>query len=562
MALTTIASPSKSENLIYTILPLSLGVWILAFVSLAGLQDSGIQQALPDSTQILALVAVFVSILSIALYEIGLDEYVVRSYYRRRAGSRSLFQRYSFLLWRWILRTWESETLPAPYPRKSPSGRVSDLRKWIRIPSRPIDYIETQVDSAIHATISSPLLEKRLWRIRGSIYLFLAAPFFFWSAAITISIVGLLIIDVNALIPALGILSLLIPVALAFRDSWFFVLFAFWGVQIVVNLYRHKDLRTHIQYTSQVHFARKSYAVLSVTSRGPPPFPAENELEILDNSLSEGNFPWFADRFARVVERLRDHWIRDFVQREGLFDLVRRWASLAYLYIESPYPPARTREEMQKEKEKLGWLIYYFAVLKELKNKYDKNTRHHPVLPFPEYNEEEWAFIEWMMAFWINGLPKVDEPDSMLTKLIECLDAAEANIRIIQALMLGFFENRNYSTDDAERVGTEALLDGKLRDTLPDPALADKALLKYLCGVKAANKRVLETASIEEMKRLYDVNIVPHDCWKDILLTYIKEGEAGKIKSSLNSEFLKDFLTDRDIEKALAERRLEQDIEE
>lgn len=556
MALTTIASPSKSENLIYTLLPLSLGLWILAFASLATLQDSSFSQSLPDLTQSLALVAMFVSILSIALYEIGLDEYVVKSICRRRAGSGSLFQRYSFLLWRWILRTWESETVPAPYPRRDPTDLLSDIRRWLRIPSRPIDYIETQVDVAVQATVSSPLLEKRLWRIRGSIYLFLAAPFFFWSAAIAVSIVEILIIDIGTLINALGPLSLLIPIALAFRDAWFLVLIAFWGAQLAANWYRHKNLREHIQYASQLHFARKTHAVLSVSTKGPPSFRAGDELEILDESLRERNWSWFVDRFTRVTERLRDDWIVDYAEKAGLFDLVRRWASLAYLYIESPYTPARTRLEMQEEREKLGWLVYYFAVLRELKSEYEKEAKHRVELPFPEYTEEEWGFIDWTRTFWTDGLPKLDEPDLMLTKLVESLDAPEKNIRIIQALMIGLFKNRNFNADIAEQVGTKALLGGELRDMLPDPSLADRALLKYFCGVKDANKTILETASIEEMTRLYSLGIAPNDCWIDILLTYIEKGKVAKLISSTNSAFLKDFLTDKDIEQALREKGL------
>ncbi|MHA2300124.1 MAG: hypothetical protein ACXACD_04130 [Candidatus Thorarchaeota archaeon] len=556
MALTTIASPSKSENLIYTILPLSLGLWILALISMITLQDQGILQFLPDLTQSLALVAVFVSILSIALYEIGLDEYFVKSIYRRRAGSRSLFQRYSFLLWRWILRTWESETVQAPYPRREPTGILSDFRRWLRIPSRPIDYIETQVDVAVQATISSPFLEKRLWRIRGSIYLFLAALFFFWSAAIAVSIVGILITDISTLIPALGPLSLFIPIALAFRDGWFLVLITFWGAQLVANWRRHMHLREHIQYSSQLHFARKSHAVLSVTTKGPPPFQAENELETLDESLWEGSWSRFVDSFTRVTERLRDDWIVDFVEKEGLFDLVRRWASLAYLYIESPHTPIQTRVVMQEEKEKLGWLVYYFAVLRELKHEYDKEAKHLVELPFPKYTEEEWAFIDWMRTFWNDSLPNLDKPDLMLIKLVEKLDAPKKSIRIIQALMIGLFKNRNYNADVAEEVGTLALLRGELRDGLPEPSLADEAFLKYFCGVKDANMKILESINIEEMTRLYSLGIALNDCWKDILLTYIEKADTDKLKDSKNSPFLKDFLADMDIEQALREREL------
>jgi hypothetical protein len=479
-----------------------------------------------------------VSILSIVLYEIGLDEYVVKSIYRRRAGSRSLFQRYSFLLWRWILRTWAYETVLAPYPRRE-----------------AIDYIETQVDVAVQATVSSPLLEKRLWRIRGSIYLFLAAPFFFWSAAITVSIAGILITDISSLIPALGPLSLLIPIALTFRDAWFLVLIAFWVAQLAANWYRHKNLREHIEYASQLHFARKTHAVLSVSTLGPPPFQAKEELEILDESLRDHNWSWFVDRFTRVTESLRD-WIVDSVEKTGLFDLVQQWACLADLYIENRYTPAQTQLRLREEKEKLGWLIYYYAVLRELKSEYDKEEKHRVELLFPKYSEEEWVFIDWMRTFWTDGLPNHNEPDLMLTKLVEKLDAPEKNIRIIQALMRGLFKNRNQSIDVAEAVGTVALLKGELRDTLPDSSLADEALLKYLCGVKDANKKILETVSIEEMTRLYSLDIAPNDCWKDILLTFIEKGEGVKLGKSMNSAFLEDFLADKDIEQALREKGL------
>ena len=551
MALTTIALPSKSENLIYALLPLSIALWFLALWSSAIIAEPELPQELPDLAQSLGLVAVFISLSSVLLYEVSPDEWFVKWLYRRRAGQKSLFQRYGFLLWRYYYRTWDSETANIPF------SQGDDKR----------DYIRTQVGISVQSTVSSPAVERRLWRIRASLYLFFAVIFLFWSAAIAVSVLRTTVDDPELLVQTFGWLP--VHAALLFGNFWFVFLGAFWLLQIAVLRRRHRTLVRHIQYASQLEFALKTYGALSVSFGGPPASNVQRELASLDRSLRTGNWTWFSDRMSRVVERMRGDWITQLTQK-GFFDLTKPWGELTKLSLlkcETESENARRLSDMDKQKRALGWIAYYFGVLRELRNedvrekasnlrKLLKKLRmdNYDYLPFPDYSRSDWAFVEQMTHIAVAGLVGAEKPDTMV-KLLERMESPKRSRRVIRALMYGLAlaGSRENIPDKAEEQAIMTLLRGDIRNELADSKLADRTVVKYLC-LDDANRSILETASPDEMKRLYDAGASSEEAWKMILLGFIVKAGGAKLRESSTWAFLKDFEGDADVSVEIQQR--------
>ena len=497
------------------------------------------------------MVAVFISLSSVLLYEVSPDEWFVKWLYRRRAGQKSLFQRYSFLLWRYRFRTWQSETANVQLPH-------GDQRD---------DYIRTQVDISVEATVSSPLVEKRLWRIRASLHLFFAAFFLFWSAAIAVSMLRTAVNSSELLVRTYGWLS--VHIVLFFGDFWFVFLGAFWVFQIVVHRRRNKTLVRHIQYASQLEFALITYGALSVSLKGPPASDVQEELKSLDQFLHDGNWTWFADRMSRIVERIGSDWTVQLTQK-GLLDLTKPWGELIKLgsqEYETEPEKGRKLKEMDECKRAFRWIVYYFSALRELRHE-DANEQNwmsskplrkrrkekHDYLPFPEYSEDDWAFVGLVTDISTKRLSDAEKPDTMV-ELLESLEAPKRSRRVVGALMYGLAlaGSMDDAPDKAEENAVIALLRGDIRNKLTDSKLADRTIVRYLC-LDDANRSILETATPDEMKKLYDAGVASKGAWKRILLGFIVKAGGAKLRESSTWAFLKDFEGDADVSVEIQQR--------
>ena len=88
-------APEKTENLVYAILPVSIGLWIASRAT-ANIIDS------------LGMVAIFAGLGSVLLYELGLDELAIRWWYRRRTHFDNANLNFAFLSCNLFMRNWET----------------------------------------------------------------------------------------------------------------------------------------------------------------------------------------------------------------------------------------------------------------------------------------------------------------------------------------------------------------------------------------------------------------------------------------------------------------------
>ena len=235
------ANPSKTDNLIYTMLPLTLSAWVVAVSWQSGMSL--------NYTETFAVAGFAVSWGSLFLYELGLDERIVKGICRSLAGSRTVFQKHAFLVWLMTLRTWETQTMDPPKEQ---------------------DYIDKRVKDAAESVVSSFALERRLWRARATLYLLASMPFLFW----TIGIGAKFAVDVIApkinLVPVIGSILAYVAyqTAVALRDDWFLILIVIWTLEVAITGWRHRILIRHIQYAAQLLFATTFFSIDSMLRPG------------------------------------------------------------------------------------------------------------------------------------------------------------------------------------------------------------------------------------------------------------------------------------------------------
>ena len=152
MSISALAPTEKSENLIYTIFPISLMSCIASFLSL-------------DPTTWVALVIVFTPLLVIVFYELGLDEKRIRKHHSDELSK--ITDRNDFFLCNLFLRTWET-TLRT-------KGQPSDID----------EFLDSEFQSYVMSTSSSHFARRRYWRQRASTYIIWST--FFISGLIGVS---------------------------------------------------------------------------------------------------------------------------------------------------------------------------------------------------------------------------------------------------------------------------------------------------------------------------------------------------------------------------------------
>lgn len=101
--------PERTESWYYSILPIVLAIWSLFRVSLGQDQSSSILLI-----EHLSLIGLSLTFLALLLYESGIDEWVVKKYYRRRSPGLQLESERLFLFFNMYLESWTStgENIP------------------------------------------------------------------------------------------------------------------------------------------------------------------------------------------------------------------------------------------------------------------------------------------------------------------------------------------------------------------------------------------------------------------------------------------------------------------
>ena len=140
MTLVPIASPERSENLIYTILPFSIGLWILRFFANS-----------ENITEMVALLGLVTSLGALILYEISIEERAFNWLLRRWTTDSKRNLETTFLMWNLLVETWQTN-------REEP-------------PAFESPYFRNQVRFVVEKSISSNPIRRRVWRLRGFSYL-------------------------------------------------------------------------------------------------------------------------------------------------------------------------------------------------------------------------------------------------------------------------------------------------------------------------------------------------------------------------------------------------------
>ena len=326
MALSGVAPAEKAENLIYSVLPVSIGLWLGASMT-------------TNLAASVAIVGVVAPLLTILLYELRVDEFLVKAWYRSiSTETKKQFEK-SFLAWMLFFKPWSS-------PATNPPGM-----------DHGADDLTTEVDHFVQSTVSSSAVSQRLWPIRGSFYLFLSIPFLTWTALSTWDIA-------TSSIPAQSILFLGIAVPGRTLANMVFMTSVFWCVQYGVNHYHHRRLRSHIRELILFRFVQRllsidtlenpSSYIDSPQSGDRERISLQKELVQLETSLNLNDWITFVDRWysLREVPMLNaQHRFSDELEK----DLLSRWGQ----HISDIYSNRRYSRVAATQNERcLGWIIY------------------------------------------------------------------------------------------------------------------------------------------------------------------------------------------------------------
>ncbi len=348
MSLPTIVSSEKSEHLIYGVLPLAIAIWISS-------------QVATDPFQALGYVSVISSLLTLVLYEMRIDEIFVKRWYSRDWGDMALNTRRAFLSWDLLLNSWDTVVSDPPQFR----GGTGNY-EWL---------VKRYTDSVV----SSYVIRKRLWAVRGSLYLFLAVPFIVWTGLDYLS-------------------DFLVP--LDSTTVWllvFLISIVFWTIQYFFNRTRHKPLRTQIRHLVVFRYAQQlvAYDALACELTGSDERTSLRstlltEFEFLDQIIIREDWSTFTDRWVPIRWNTELRARRDFIPSiiPKLFEL---WIDHR-VHIESG---KRSTPEILSSSRRLAWYIH---VSRELQNTSGRSFGQHTTsilsLISDLYDEELSAVID------------------------------------------------------------------------------------------------------------------------------------------------------------------------
>lgn len=398
MTLTSIAPAERTENLVYLLFPTALAVAIAYHITRTVVGG----EVIIEVAKWPSIIGIIAPLLGILLYEVALDEWGLKSFYRwkLRRGQAGLSWRLAIA--HLYLKTWKNEI------DRAPSISETDQKK---------DYITTQSAAQIENTVSSYYVRRRFWRIRASIYLLLSVPFFIYTFVNTAIDIKLLTANYLIQLPFIGTLdvkqlitwgALLLCVAILLGDyvpkrrfltSWYYLLpLIFIGgfpilfilessisrnlsiflitleievVIIYVHLRRNSHLFSHLRFLCQYYYWQLLVSMRSVVQpleyeNEPEKLMVRKELNSLQILLNRGDtsvfFPLWDNVQASILNDLYVN-LPSFIKES----MLQEWTTLLYL--------SRKKLDRKPAIRKLGWLVYYLhsskVDLKDLEKMYD-----------------------------------------------------------------------------------------------------------------------------------------------------------------------------------------------
>jgi hypothetical protein len=373
VSLTNLAPAKKSEQLIYSILPVSLGVWVASWIGF------------PDITQNLTILVSISSFGIIILYETTPEEWFVNWFLRKRTMARDSLQ-IAFLIIGTFLQMWRGE--PSEYdPNKE-------------------DYFVAQERLQVNISIRSPYAQRKIWRIRGSLFVILAQFFVInalWNYLKRLSI------DINALWNYQVFVDIGAIIPIFFIDMI--------TILIAMLLVRNRKLTSHLDHLARLYYLRELMSIKKLrypqlfsgadnskdSSRVVDNFAIlDTEMQILTNLLNTDDWEGFLHRWDRIY-----HWIhyatRKHIETKGAYDLIRPFTetfakipkdSTSSILQEQFDDRDKTSEVYFRE---LGWVRVFYNKYIEFKDK-----SNDP--PMPQMESDLVKIIDWVNKVSINAL--------------------------------------------------------------------------------------------------------------------------------------------------------------
>ncbi|MBD3407092.1 MAG: hypothetical protein GF411_13320 [Candidatus Lokiarchaeota archaeon] len=296
MAFAEGVTTERTEYLIYTVFPLAISFWFIS--SLVG-----------DPFQLLTYVSISSSLLTIFLFELRLDESLVRWFYSRVKGIQKTSLNESFVSWNVYLKTWQNPVKDAPQ-MMSDGGKTIDI----------------VIEESTRSVVESYAIRKRLWSIRGSLYLFLSIPFL-----ISVGIRYLRETSFSSFISFISIPTIFDPSGLFV--STLIVSSVFWSIQIIFNMHRYRTFREELKNLVIFRYVQKLLAndaienpECYVNNMDLERINLQQELAYLDKVIARDDWAVFIDRWKPLRQNAERRGRVRF--RENMIDdLFTTWLS-------------------------------------------------------------------------------------------------------------------------------------------------------------------------------------------------------------------------------------------
>lgn len=508
MALQALAPSEKSEHLIYSILPLSVAVWITSQFNIANPLDT------------LAIITSIATFGVLLLYEITPDEWAINKILRWRTHSRESLD-HAILVLSSLVRIWEYE--PTSFK------------------DRNEDYIDEQKKVHINITISDPRIRKRIWRIRASAYVFISLYFIMnaaWNYLTSFT-------TNNTSISNWYIDTYLSGAIVLYIISLAIFLF--------VSLYRHRHLTSSIDHLSRYSYLKRLISVQKI--RKPEIFEAERktddigrllpsyqtldkEIQLLTTSLVQDEWADFLHRWDHVYRWLHRDAV-EFMEEFIAFDLMNPFAQT--------YSKKRKGNAILDDDplNRIAWVIYFIEKATIFK------SQENPILQLPSIEPGVTKLVEWAKELTID---EFEDPNSLLKKASEIFPFKE-NTTTSAVLWAIAHVNadiipEHFAMGRMQREGWDLLVRELTTSKHNlDPSLCTIILLHAHegegCGVVRASSLFRNHLPLMKMKELQPSNLT--DQWEKAMLKYMTKFTTTSEHESLmlllkETEFLRPIL--------------------
>jgi len=312
LSLAAISPVEKSENLIYTILPVTIGLLIGSLIS-------------SDPSVWISFLAIVSPILTIFLYEIAPEEGKIKVDFKAHLMNHQNQSRSDFFNCNLFIRSWES-TL-------QPFDGVTDT-------------IVNDLSDFAGSVVSSFVARRHFWRLRATIYIRLSLPL--------LILLGIRLIDI-------GLRNIIV---LIIGDFWWIVILGVCWVLISYGIDYHikKARKSRIERAetfldSYITYLYWHTMVGSDTARTPNEYQpssikgiVKNELDSLDRLLVRNDWDVFIQRWSRLSRNVMDLAENEFH---------KYFQSRAYKLWGQYIHENRRKRDTSIVVRQLEWLMYY-----------------------------------------------------------------------------------------------------------------------------------------------------------------------------------------------------------